>query len=180
MNDRHLNLSLVLILAFAVGLACNLSSDAPGSSGGERSSSAAAKDLKAQSGIEKVSAGKFDAGGGGFSSSELRAERLDGYTLRGVEFVYYKIPAGLSRDELIETAQRLHDAEPKAQLILVDDDSQVSDYVKYAKAKSGGQYDADFPKLWAEEHIVANVQKMLSGKWMLYESYGYREIAELK
>jgi hypothetical protein len=180
MNDRHLNLSLVLILAFAVGLACNLSSDAPGSSGssGERRSSAA-KDLKAQSGIEKVSAGKFDAGGGGFSS-ELRAERLDSYTLRGVEFVYYKIPAGLSRGELIETAQRLHDAEPKAQLILVDDDSQVSDYVKYAKAKSGGQYDADFPKLWAEEHIVANVQRLLNGKWMLYESYGYREIAELK
>ena len=52
--------------------------------------------------------------------------------------------------------------------------------MKDPKAVSAGNYDAELPKQWAEDHIVANVQKLLSGKWMLYESYGYKEIAELK
>ena len=160
MNDKPLNFLLVLILLSAFGLACNLS---------EAKTDGGAADVKTQSGTEKAKTKKTG-----------ETERLDSYSLRGGEFVYYKIPAGLSREELIETAQRLHEEEPKAQLILVDDDSQVTDYIKYAKAVSAGQYDADFPKQWAEDHIVANVQRLLSGKWILYESYGYREIAELK
>lgn len=155
---NQLNILLVLILLLGVSLACNRSEAKPGST-----------DLKNQT---ETRATKPEDGG--------ETTRLDSYSLRGLEFIYYKIPADLSREQLIETAQKLHEEEPKAQLILVDDDSQVEDYVKYAKAVSGGDYDADFPKQWAEDHIVANVQKLLSGKWMVYESYGYKEIAELK
>lgn len=150
---NKLNILLVLILILGVSLACNRSE-------------AKTEHTKNQTEISKTKSSK--------------TERLDSYSLRGLEFIYYKIPSNLSRAELIETAQNLHEIEPKAQLILVDDDSQVSDYVKYAKAVSSGDYDAEFPKQWAEDHIVANVQKLLSGKWMLYESYGYKEIAELK
>jgi hypothetical protein len=152
---NNLNILLVLILLLGVSLACNRSEAKP--------------DLKNQT---ETRATKTETSG--------ETERLESYSLRGLEFIYYKIPADLSREELIETAQKLHEAEPKAQLILVDDASQVADYVKYAQAVSSGDYDAEFPKQWAEDHIVANVQKLLNGKWMVYESYGYKEIAELK
>ena len=36
------------------------------------------------------------------------------------------------------------------------------------------------PKEWADKHIVANVQKYMSGKFMLCKGAGYKEIAELK
>lgn len=111
--------------------------------------------------------------------TETAPKRIDGYTLRGFEFAYYKIPANLSREELVALAKKIHDEEPKAQLILVDDDSQVQDYIAYAKAISAGNYEAKLPKEWADKHIVANVQKMVSGKFVLYEGYGYKEIAEL-
>ena len=152
---NKLNILLVLILLLGVSLACNRS------------------EAKSDYQNERPRAEKRE-------TKNDTTERLDSYSLRGLEFIYYKIPANLSREQLIETAQKLHEDEPKAQLILVDDDSQVQDYVKYAKAVSSGNYDAEFPKQWAEEHIVANVQKLLSGKWMVYESYGYKEIAELK
>jgi hypothetical protein len=157
---NNLNILLVLILLLGISLACNRSEAKP--------------DFKKQTETRATKIEKNDDTGSG------ETERLDSYSLRGLEFVYYKIPADLSREQLIETAQKLHETEPKAQLILVDDDSQVEDYVKYAKAVSSGDYDAEFPKQWAEDHIVANVQKLLSGKWMLYESYGYKEIAQLK
>lgn len=153
---NNLNILLVLILLLGVSLACNRSEAKP-----DFKNQTETRATKTEKNVEET-------------------ERLDSYSLRGLEFIYYKIPANLSREQLIETAQKLHETEPKAQLILVDDDSQVEDYVKYAKAVSSGDYDAEFPKQWAEDHIVANVQKLLSGKWMLYESYGYKEIAELK
>jgi hypothetical protein len=156
---NQLNILFVLILLIGVSLACSRSEAKPDG-----------KDFKNQTETRMTKTKN--------NSGETR--RLESYSLRGLEFIYYKIPANLSREELIETAQKLHEEEPKAQLILVDDDSQVQDYVKYAQAVSTGDYDADFPKQWAEDHIVANVQKLLSGKWMLYESYGFKEIAELK
>ncbi len=36
------------------------------------------------------------------------------------------------------------------------------------------------PQEWADKHIVANLQKFLSGKWMLYKGYGYEEIGEIR
>lgn len=151
---NNLNFLLVLTLLLAVGLACNLSEARSG-------------EPDAKTKIEKA-------------ENKPQTVRLDGYKVRGFEFVYYKIPAGLSREDLIKTAQKLHEAEPAAQLILVDDDSKVQDYIDYAKAVSAGKYDAELPKAWADKHIVANVQKMMSGKFVLYEGYGYKEIAELE
>jgi hypothetical protein len=150
---NKLNILLVLVLILSIGLACGFSS-------------------KTESGEPKVTTKA--------EKTKPAGERIDGYTVKGFEFVYYKIPANLSREELIETAQKLHEEEPKAQLILVDDESGVKDYIDYAKSISAGDYEAEMPKEWADKHIVANVQKMMSGKFVLYESYGYKEIAELK
>lgn len=149
---NKLNILLVLIMLSGVGLACKFS--------------------EAQSGERKLEAEKTE--------KKPEIERIDRYTIRGFEFVYYKIPVGLSREKLIETAQKLHEEEPKAQLILIDDDSKAQDYINYAKAVSAGDYETPLPKDWADKHVVANVQKMMSGKFVLYEGYGYKEIAELK
>lgn len=114
------------------------------------------------------------------AKSQFATKRIDSYSRLGIEFVYYKIPTGLSREELIEVAQKLHQAEPKAQLILVDDDSRVNEYIEFAKLINLGHNDAKMPKEWADKHIIANVQRYLSGKFMLCEGYGSKEIAELK
>lgn len=114
-------------------------------------------------------------------AGEGNAAKLDEYTVKGIQFVYFKIPAGLSREQLIETAQKLHEQEPKAQLVLVDDDSKVKEYINYAKAISGqGELNEPMPQEWADKHIVANVQLYMSGKFVLCEGNGSKEIAELK
>ncbi|HEY0426310.1 MAG TPA: hypothetical protein VGC76_00760 [Pyrinomonadaceae bacterium] len=107
-------------------------------------------------------------------------EKLESYTLRGLRFSYYKIPAGLKKEDLIKTAQEIHEGEPDAHLVLVDDDAQIAEYINYARAFSKNDFDAELPKEWADKHIVANLQRLVSGKWQLYEGYGYREITNLK
>ncbi|MGC2236273.1 MAG: hypothetical protein WA584_08935 [Pyrinomonadaceae bacterium] len=113
-------------------------------------------------------------------AKETGAQKLQTYSVRGLKFSYYKIPANLKREDLIKTAQEVHDGEPEAQLILVDDDAQISEYINYAQAFSRNDFDAKLPKEWADKHVVANAQKLVSGKWQLCEGYGYREIADLK
>lgn len=106
--------------------------------------------------------------------------RLDSYTIKGLIFTYYQIPAGLDDDQLIATAQSLHEKEPKAHLILVDDRAQLAEYIHYAQEFSRGNTEAFYPEEWAERHIIANVQLYLSGRWVLCRSNGYEEIADLK
>ncbi len=107
-------------------------------------------------------------------------KRLDSYTLRGIIFSYYLVPAGLSEEELVTEAGRIHAREPDAQLILVDDESGVPAYVEYAKAVSTGRTDVELPQAWADAHVIANLQKLMGGKWMLYKSYGYEELGEVR
>lgn len=107
------------------------------------------------------------------------ATRLDTYTLRGLTFSYYLIPAGLDDDGVLETARRIHQGEPEAQLLLVDDDSMVKEYIAWAKASSVGDGSVEMPTEWADEHIVANLQKMLGGGWMLCRGNGYEEMGRL-
>lgn len=147
MKHNSLNLLLILILAFGVGLACS--------------------ETKADE--SKTSEKK----------AALPAKVAD-ETVRGFHFIYFKVPAGLDEAALVETAQKLHDQEPGAQLILVDDDSQLADYIKYTKDISGGDQSAKLPKEWVSQHIVGNVQKFMSGKFKLCKGAGGIEIAELK
>ncbi len=105
---------------------------------------------------------------------------LDRYSFKGLRFSYYLIEKDLDREQLIAVARKIHEEEPDTQLILVDDESGVDDYIKYAKAVSLGKTDVELPKAWADKHIVANLQKFLSGKWMLYKGYGYEEIAAIQ
>lgn len=123
----------------------------------------------------------LDADEGQSSESTSLPRKLDSYEIKGISFVYYLIPTGLSEEELLRTAEEIHASEPDAQLILVDDDSKVGEYIAYVKAISGpGDVDVTLPQEWADKHIVANVQKHLNGRWVLYKSYGYEEIGELK
>ena len=110
-----------------------------------------------------------------------RPARLDGYAIKGIKFAWYKVPAGLKGEGLIATAQKIHEQEPDTQLLLIDDDSQMADYIAYAKAISGqGEIDKPMPAEWADKHIIANVQKYMSGKFVLCEGNGSKEIADLK
>lgn len=111
----------------------------------------------------------------------VKPAKLDAYSIRGIKIAYFEIPAGLKEKELVETAQKLHEQEPDTQLILVDDDSQIADYINYAKALSGiGKIDKPMPVDWADKHVVANIQKNPSGKFVICEGYGSKAIAELK
>jgi hypothetical protein len=161
MKKNSLNLLLILPFLLAAGLTC--SNFANNSKTNEKT----ANDAK------PVSESK--------PPSSSKPAKLDGYTLRGFKFAYYKIPAGLKESELIEAAQKIHEQEPDAQLVLVDDDKELADYIKYAKAISGeGELDKPMPIEWADKHIIANVQKYTSGKFVLCKSYGSEEIADLK
>jgi hypothetical protein len=106
--------------------------------------------------------------------------RLDSYTIKGMTFTYCLIRSGLSREALMAAAQALHDSEPKAQLILVDDTRQLQEYINYAKEFSRGNLDAYFPLEWAKQHVIANVQKFISGKYKLCRGMFGDEIADLK
>jgi hypothetical protein len=108
-----------------------------------------------------------------------RSKRLGGYTVRIFKWAYYLVPAGLGREELLAEASTLRRQEPDTQLVLVDDESRVKDYMAHARAVSEGRNDVPMPKAWADAHVVANLQKMMSGKWMLYKGYGYEELGEL-
>jgi hypothetical protein len=157
MRSKGFNLLLVVALCLGSSLACKLGGENRNEAGGNNS----------QQGGSKQEAANLP-------------RKLDGYTLRGLTFSYYLIPAGLGQDDLIKTAREIHASEPEAQLILVDDESGVQDYVSYAKGMSQGNQDVKLPKEWADKHIVANLQRLMSGKWMLYEGYGYKEIGEVK
>ncbi|MCB1025814.1 MAG: hypothetical protein KDB79_15570 [Acidobacteria bacterium] len=115
------------------------------------------------------------------NDSEKFPKKLDNYEIKGFKFAYYQIPKGLSREELLKVAQAIHEMETDTQLILVDDDSKVAEYIKYVKAISGsGEIDEPLPQEWADKHIIANVQKYMNGRWVLCESNGSKEIADLK
>ena len=108
-----------------------------------------------------------------------KPRKIEKYSLRGINFAYYLIPAGLGREDLIKAARQVHQDEPNCQIIFIDDDSQLEQYIQYAKGVSSGNYDAEIPLEWAEKHIIANVQKYINGKHVLCEGNGYKEIAEL-
>jgi hypothetical protein len=121
-----------------------------------------------------------DGGRAAQKTAEARTERLESYTIKGMTFTYYRIPAGLGREDLIAAAQALHSAEPKAQLILVDETSHLQEYINYAREFSLGNTEAYFPTDWAKDHVVANVQKFMSGKYKLCRGIGVDEMADLK
>ena len=122
--------------------------------------------------------GHKDLGAKGF-------EKVETYTIRGRTVSYYRIPADLSREELVKTARKICDIESPGRLtavflILIDDVSGLARYVNWAKRASNGDTKAKPPKIWADKHIIANAQNTMNGGWMLYESNGYKEIAYLE
>jgi hypothetical protein len=161
MKKNRLNVALLIGFLFTAGLGCSDLAKNAGKSGGSANQ------------LEPVTEPKPD--------SSSKPVKLESYSIKGIKFVYFKIPAGLKKAELIETAQKLHEQEADTQLILVDDDSQLADYISYVKAISGqGELDKPLPADWADKHIVANVQKYTSGKFVLCEGNGSIEITELK
>lgn len=161
MKINRLNFTLLLGLMIIAVLGCSDRAENAVNSGGTANQSKPVTELK--------------------PGSSIQPAKLDSYSIKGIKFVYFKIAAGMKKDELIATAQKLHEQEPDTQLILVDDDSQLADYISYVKAISGqGELDKPLPADWADKHIVANVQKYMSGKFVLCEGNGSIEIAELK
>jgi hypothetical protein len=153
---NKMNLLLIFALFSFLGLACNF-------------------DTKANDKTSLDSRQQIET-----NNAENKPKKLDSYTVRGFKFSYYLVPKNLTHEELITAANEIHTQEPESHLILVDEEAGLSEYVNYAKEISKGNKDVTFPKEWANEHIVGNVQKYLSGRWMLCEGNGYREIAEIK
>lgn len=106
--------------------------------------------------------------------------RIGGYNYLGTDFAYYKIPADLSREDLITLAQKLHENEPDGNLVLVDDESKAQDYIQFAQIVNPNYNDIEIPKNWAEKHIIANVQRHRNGMVSLCKGYGNKEIAGLR
>ena len=160
-NKNSVSASIALTLLLSFGLACSNLSDNSTSNSKNANTSKPSPESTKQSGSA--------------------SSKLDSYTIKGVKFAYFKIPSGLKKEELINVAQKLHEQEPDTQLVLVDDDSELADYIKYAKAISGiGEIEKPMPMEWADKHIIANVQKYTSGRFVLCEGYGSTEIADLK
>lgn len=158
-NNQTL-LSGVFALSLLVILGCTCSSDDEG---------------RQRTGENRQEIGKIEKN----SESGDLPRKVESYEIKGFKFSYYLIPKNLSRDELIETAQKLHDAEPERHLILIDDESGLSEYVEYAREFSSGNTDASYPKDWVNKHLVANVQKNMDGSWYLCEGNLYEKIVRL-
>ena len=126
----------------------------------------------------------FDSGNVSQNHMPLKEEdfpkKLETTEIKGFKFAYYLIPKNLSREELIKVAQEIHDREHDTQLILVDDESKVTEYIEFVKDLNSEKSNKNFPRHWAESHIVANVQKYMNGRWVLCKGYGFEEIADLK
>ncbi|MEO8073943.1 MAG: hypothetical protein ABI891_15815 [Acidobacteriota bacterium] len=118
-------------------------------------------------------------------------KKLAAFTYRKMKYAVYLL-ADLGEDEddvkFIKIAQKLHDSEPDTNLILIDDDSGLKQYVAFMREVeqlgSNATRKNRFPKAWAEEHILGNVGaegENNSRKWFLMLGYIHSEkIAELK
>ena len=161
MNKNFFSVAIALPVVLGFGLACSNHGDNSTSNAKPANASKPSPESTKQSGTASA--------------------KLDSYTIKGIKFAYFKIPAGLKENELIDAAQKLHEQEPDTQLILVDDDSELKDYISYVKAISGqGEIDKPMPAEWADKHIIANVQKYMNGKFVLCKGNGSSEIADLK
>lgn len=153
MRKHTLNLLIVSVLLISISIGCNLRSDV------DQTENAVVVD-------KEINVGEF--------------KRIDGYELKGQRFAFYRIPNGLDQKTLVEIARAIHKGENDAQLILVDDEARVNEYIDYVKAFSAGNSNKELPKDWADAHIVANVQRYINGRWVLCKGYGFEEIADLK
>ncbi len=117
-------------------------------------------------------------------------KKLADYTYRKNKYAVYLISNQSDFEDtenFIKIAQKLHELEPETFLVLIDDDSGLKQYLAYLKEVDrlggGAPENIEFPKAWAEEHILGNVgeeDKNNGRKWFLMEGYRYEKIAELK
>ena len=70
------------------------------------------------------------------------------------------VPPDLTDDELVATAQSIHDLQPESQVFFFDDTSQMDLYLaEFEKDPTGGS--EDFPREWLSEHLVAQLDLQL-------------------
>ena len=113
MRKHTHNLLIATVLLITVSIGCNLRSDI------DRTENAVAID-------EEKNAVEF--------------KRIDSYEINGQRFAFYKIPNGLDRETLIETARAIHKGEDDARLILVDDDAHIDEY-RLCEGFQRGKYE---------------------------------------
>lgn len=80
------------------------------------------------------------------------------------------IPGELSREELIEVAEKIHKDEWETLLFLIDDESGAKNHIGYMKQMCKGEADkSTFPHDWADRHIIATIKRGNDSSWDLYE-----------
>ena len=172
---NKITFAISIALLCTIGLACNFKF-------GETSENKEIAKNPASSNKTRQSNADDD----GKSSSEKHSadlpKKLGSYNYQRFDYSVYLIPENMSEEDLTKIAQELHNDEPKSFLVLVDDDKKAKQYITYHEQAEKSAPDVEFPKDWADEHIVASVIMFLEGerKWYLTKGYGYEKIAELE
>ncbi len=174
MKNHQFNLIFVLGLLLIFALACNFKF-------GETSNKEVSQKEKPADKPNKKSDKKEDSKT--FSDSETESpSKIGGYSYQSFDYSLYLLPKSLDKDELTKVAQDLHEREPKAILLMVDDDEQAEQFITYHRQLEEFYEKTDvekpkeeYPYDWANKHIVASVNLYLEGgerNWYLLEG-GY-------
>jgi hypothetical protein len=173
MRANKFNLFFAAVIFLIFGLACGFKIGEPdGGSNGK---------IENRKNVAKKGSSTDDKPISRKSDSEA-PQKLGGYRYQRLDYSLYLIPKNLSKDEMTEIAQNLHEQEPKTILHLVDDDEQAEQFIAYHKQlddfyeKPGTEKpEAEYPHDWANKHIVGAVNLYLEGgerNWYLLEG-GY-------
>lgn len=80
------------------------------------------------------------------------------------------IAGELSREELIELAEKIHKDQWETILFLIDDEAGAKNHIRYMKQNCKGEADnSTFPHDWADRHIIATIKRGDDASWDLYE-----------
>ncbi len=80
------------------------------------------------------------------------------------------IPGELSREELVEVAEKIHRDQWETLLFLIDDEAGAKNHIRYMKQMCKGEADkSTFPHDWADRHIIATIMRGKDASWDLYE-----------
>jgi hypothetical protein len=192
MRTHKINLAFVAIIFLFFSLACSFKF---GNAGGNSNTETSRRKDSANGKIENR---KYDtkkeksADDDSISRTSETAQKLGGYRYQRLDYSLYLIAKNLSKDEMTEIAQNLHEQEPKTILLLVDDDSEAEQFIAYHRQledfhqQPGAEKPAaEYPLDWANRHVVGTVNLFLeSGErnWYLVEgdSLSDKKISKLE
>jgi hypothetical protein len=103
-------------------------------------------------------AGQSASSGAGASSPfGTTIELLGTYQTSVGPYAYVKVPRGMSSQQIISLARRLHAYQPKDTFWLLDDKSRIKQLLAALPKTAEGDYST-YPRQWFNQHCVANIE----------------------